>query len=344
MIVDLFLVYQFIRRLATPFEKWEAYKTGVIDEKGKILIKKKDRTDAQKKSWQIFDVMIANLKKLLAKVPGGSSRLASYVAALYLIREWNHFTDGTLLTEDVNEDDLEESLSVFNDLYVNYITEETNVKALITEAAAPRWKRAGPNGEKEITISTGRRFKIEKQLDHNERHHGEWKVMEWNKRNREWDWHETFSPQWYAKEKVMELGKYDSKGKKITESVDPHPEVVKAYKKTLDAEDQAGDYNHRSNKARVTRAANHLSKKIKQHHPDLDMKGKIALRTALQNMKENKRINTKPSLEETPVNSVGSGNIAGMDGSAFSKEAQKRWTSQNKSKKKKLRDMMGDKL
>lgn len=260
MIVDLFLVYQFIRRLATPFEKWEAYKTGVIDEKGKILVKKKDRTDAQKKSWQIFDVMIANLKKLLAKVPGGSSRLASYVAALYLIREWNHFTDGTLLTEDVNEEDLEESLSVFNDLYVNYITEETNVKALITEAAAP------------------------------------------------------------------------------------HPEVVKAYKKTLDAEDQAGDYNHRSNKARVTRAANHLSKKIKQHHPDLDMKGKIALRTALQNMKENKRINTKPSLEETPVNSVGSGNIAGMDGSAFSKEAQKRWTSQNKSKKKKLRDMMGDKL
>jgi len=70
------------------------------------------------------------------------------------------------------------------------------------------------------------------------------------------------------------------------QSVKPHPEVVKAYKKTLDAEDQAGDYNYRSNKARVTRAANHLSKKIKQHHPDLDMKDKIALRTHLQNMKE----------------------------------------------------------
>lgn len=72
----------------------------------------------------------------------------------------------------------------------------------------------------------------------------------------------------------------------LEESVEPHPEVVKAYKKTLDAEDKAGDYNHRANKARVTRAANHLGKKIKQHHPDLDMKGKIALRTHLQNMKE----------------------------------------------------------
>jgi hypothetical protein len=268
MIVDLFLVYQFIRRLATPFNKWKAYETGVIDDKGKILVKKKDRTDAQKKSWQIFDVMIANLKKLLAKIPGGSSRLASYVAALYLIREWNHFTDGTLLTEDLNEEDLEESLSVFNDLYVNYITEETNVKALITEAAAPRWKKAGPNGEKEITFPNGRKFMLDKNLDHNERHTGEWKVFEWDKKKREWSWVDTYSPQWHAKDMVMKMG----------------------------------------------------------------------------GLKENKKINTKPSLEETPVNSVGSGNIAGMDGSAFSKEAQKRWTSQNKSKKKKLRDIMGDKL
>jgi len=41
MIVDLFLVYQFIRRLATPFIKWDAFKEGVIDKDGKVLIKKK---------------------------------------------------------------------------------------------------------------------------------------------------------------------------------------------------------------------------------------------------------------------------------------------------------------
>jgi len=46
------------------------------------------------------------------------------------------------------------------------------------------------------------------------------KVMEWNKRSRDWDWHETYSPQWHAKEKVIELGKYDSKGKKVTESIE----------------------------------------------------------------------------------------------------------------------------
>ena len=29
--------------------------------------------------------------------------------------------------------------------------------------------------------------------------------MEWDKRSRDWEWHDTFSPQWYAKEKVMKM-------------------------------------------------------------------------------------------------------------------------------------------
>ena len=42
MVVDLFLVYSFIRKLVTPFEKWDAYEEGIIDEKGTILISRKD--------------------------------------------------------------------------------------------------------------------------------------------------------------------------------------------------------------------------------------------------------------------------------------------------------------
>ena len=123
MVVDLFLVYQFIRRLATPFEKWDAYKEGVIDKDGKVLIKRKKFTNkAQTKSWGVFDIMIANLKKILAKVPGGSSRLASYAAALYLIKEHQHFTDESLLSEDMTDEQLEESSSLFEERYINYAT------------------------------------------------------------------------------------------------------------------------------------------------------------------------------------------------------------------------------
>ena len=94
-----------------------------------------------------------------------------------------------------------------------------------------------------------------------------------------------FAPNW----DVQDFPNDDNDGvvrESLNESVKPHPEVIKAYKKTIDAEDKAADYNYGAAKARVTRAANHLSKKIKQHHPDLDMKDKIALRTHLQNMKE----------------------------------------------------------
>ena len=37
-VVDMFMIYQFIKRLATPFNKWEAFKTGVIDARGNIKI------------------------------------------------------------------------------------------------------------------------------------------------------------------------------------------------------------------------------------------------------------------------------------------------------------------
>ena len=90
-VVDIFMVYQFLKRLATPFKKWDAFKSGVINDKGDILIKKNKRTQEQKKSFQIFDVMILKLKRLLGKIPGGKTRIASYAAALWLIREdWHN--------------------------------------------------------------------------------------------------------------------------------------------------------------------------------------------------------------------------------------------------------------
>jgi len=122
MVVDLFLVYSFIRKLVTPFEKWEAYKLGIIDEKGNVLIKRKNfLKKAQRDAFGIFDLMILNLKKILAKVPGGSSRFASYAAALFLIKEFNEFSEDSLLTEDMDDDIIEPALLKFESEYLNLI-------------------------------------------------------------------------------------------------------------------------------------------------------------------------------------------------------------------------------
>lgn len=147
MLVDLYLVYSFIRRLATPFKEWEAYKLGIIDERGNVLRKRKTlKLSKERKAFGVFDVMILNLKKLLEKVPGGKSRIASYAAALYLIREWNHFSENSLLTEDITDKQLEESIDLFYDRYVNYniLSENVNQKSELNELFSDRFSEEAP--------------------------------------------------------------------------------------------------------------------------------------------------------------------------------------------------------
>ena len=95
--VDLFIVYQFIKRLTTPFDETEAFNLGLIDANGKSL--KKASTKPERDAMTPFDRMIFNMKRLLSKVPGGRTRLGSYAAALLLLREEKHHTMDNLLSE-----------------------------------------------------------------------------------------------------------------------------------------------------------------------------------------------------------------------------------------------------
>ncbi len=114
MIVDLYLVYQFLKRLTMSFDSWPSFKTGVINDKGEILIKKQNRSREQNDSFGKFDLMILKLKKLLAKIPGGSTKLASYAAALWLIKENNEYVDEALMEQQLVS-------------YMHYIKENVDV-------------------------------------------------------------------------------------------------------------------------------------------------------------------------------------------------------------------------
>jgi len=87
MIVDLFLLYSFVKRLATPFKRWKAFDQGIIDSSGNVLIPRAELNTDQKKVFGLFDLMILNLKRLIAKVPGGGTQLATFAAALWLLKE-----------------------------------------------------------------------------------------------------------------------------------------------------------------------------------------------------------------------------------------------------------------
>jgi hypothetical protein len=85
-VVDLILIYQFLKRLTTPFEKTKAYELGLIEKDGKRTDKKIE-TKEEEEAYGYFDRLVFNIKRLIEKIPGGKSRLGSYAAALFLIKE-----------------------------------------------------------------------------------------------------------------------------------------------------------------------------------------------------------------------------------------------------------------
>ena len=91
--IDLFVTYRFIKLLVTPFEKQEAYKLGVIDKNGnRILIPGTNKptilnTIAEKNSYTVLHKLVFNIKKIFGKVPGLRTKLGTYAAALFLLKD-----------------------------------------------------------------------------------------------------------------------------------------------------------------------------------------------------------------------------------------------------------------
>jgi len=86
--VDLYTTYAFLKRLVTPFKQWKAFKLGIIDADGNQIKHRKDlQTQQEREAFGYLDILALNLKKLLAKVPGGNTVLGTYAAALLLMKE-----------------------------------------------------------------------------------------------------------------------------------------------------------------------------------------------------------------------------------------------------------------
>ena len=92
--VDLFVTYRFLKLLTMPFEKQDAYKLGIIDKNGHRIKKEKSTkpavelsTTELKNSYTILHKLVFNIKKIFAKVPGLRSKVGTYAAALFLLKD-----------------------------------------------------------------------------------------------------------------------------------------------------------------------------------------------------------------------------------------------------------------
>ena len=130
-IVNLYLLYRIVKDLSTPFNETEAFKLGLIDEKGKRL--KKAETSEEKEATSYYNRFILNIKRLMSKV-GLGSKIATFAAALFLIRE--EAEKKHMLTEESFRDEnavLEEIIRNIRYLEKN---PQKNYKELLEDAPA----------------------------------------------------------------------------------------------------------------------------------------------------------------------------------------------------------------
>ena len=114
--IDLFVTYRFIKLLVTPFEDTPAFKLGIIDKNGnRVRLPKSTRvtplnTIEEKGAYTILHKLVFNIKKIFGKVPGLRTKLGTYAAALFLLKD--------TFKESVDDPD------VFEKEFMKYLKEE----------------------------------------------------------------------------------------------------------------------------------------------------------------------------------------------------------------------------
>ena len=117
--IDLFVTYRFIKLLVTPFDKMPAFKLGIIDKDGARVMEKTVsrgmqptllRTDEEKSAYTVLHKLVFNIKKIFGKVPGLRTKLGTYAAALFLLKD--------TFKESVDDPDM------FEKEFMKYLKEE----------------------------------------------------------------------------------------------------------------------------------------------------------------------------------------------------------------------------
>ena len=112
---DFAYAFRFLKLLVTPWQKTKAFKLGILDKDGRIILRPKEwekdnlnMLNDRKSAYTVFHRLVFNIKRLINKIPGiGKSRIASYAAALLLIKEHTGMSEETIakVMDKVDMDD-----------------------------------------------------------------------------------------------------------------------------------------------------------------------------------------------------------------------------------------------
>lgn len=92
--IDVYYTYRFLRLLTTEWKDTDAYKLGIIDEKGKPIKKPSQLMKTEEKdAYTVFHRLVFNIKRIIESLPFGKTKIATFAAALYLLKEQTKMTD-----------------------------------------------------------------------------------------------------------------------------------------------------------------------------------------------------------------------------------------------------------
>ena len=102
--------------LVKPFKDTDAFKEGIIDERGKVIKKaSKLSTTKEKNAYTFLHRLIFKLKQFVEKAPGGKTRLGSLAAAYYLIREAYEGQESVHILEERYTDLMSKDISLLEE-------------------------------------------------------------------------------------------------------------------------------------------------------------------------------------------------------------------------------------
>ena len=162
--IDATTVFRFVKLLSTPFQRWPAYKTGVIDKDGNTIKSASERvTPQEKSSFTMFHRLVRNVKKLVTKLPAGRSFLVNFAAALFLIREYKENPYGHDLQERF-EDFWENNREFINEAYFEYnsqlLSEEVGTTTTAVQIVDKPMKKKKDDDELEEYFMGSRVFSV----------------------------------------------------------------------------------------------------------------------------------------------------------------------------------------
>jgi hypothetical protein len=166
--IDSLITYRILRLLVIPFDETEAFKLGIIDNKGKELKKMGQLNTVQERdAYTLLHRLVFRLKRIIEKIPIENKKLLSFAAALSLIKE-NYNNDKEPIdlefqfTKRIKQDLNEEIILVEKFINNNYVktfrqfNEELAGNAVGNNAIAGMG--VGPEGEPGLSLKKRKEY------------------------------------------------------------------------------------------------------------------------------------------------------------------------------------------